>query len=109
MTIYKVRLLNPEIGLDQTIEVPDDEYILDIAEDYGILLPYGCRQGNCSCCLGKLVSGEVERTEQKFLRPEEKEAGYILTCVVPPLSDCIVYTHQEKVLYKSSLYNHDNK
>ena len=43
MTIYKVRLLNPEIGLDQTIEVPDDEYILDIAEDYGILLPYGCR------------------------------------------------------------------
>ena len=46
MTIYQVRLLNPEIGLDQTIEVPLDEYILDIAEDYGILLPYGCRQGN---------------------------------------------------------------
>ncbi|MDE5084553.1 MAG: 2Fe-2S iron-sulfur cluster-binding protein [Trichodesmium sp. St18_bin1] len=109
MTIYQVRLLNPEIGLDQTIEVPLDEYILDIAEDSGILLPYGCRQGNCSRCLGKLVSGEVDQSEGNFLRYEEKEAGYILTCVVIPLSDCTVYTHQEQVLYKSSLYKHDNK
>ncbi|MDJ0514758.1 MAG: 2Fe-2S iron-sulfur cluster-binding protein [Trichodesmium sp. MO_231.B1] len=109
MIIYQVSLLSPEIGLDKTIEVPEDEYILDIAEDYGILLPYGCRQGNCSGCLGKLVSGEVDQSEQKFLRPEEKEAGYILTCVAVPLSDCTVYTHQEQVLYKSSLYKYDDK
>lgn len=109
MTVYKVRLLNPEFGLDKTIEVPEDEYMLDIAQNYGIHLPYGCRQGNCSGCLAKLVSGEVDQSEQKFLRSEEQEAGYILTCVAIPLSDCTVYTHQEQVLYKSSLYKYDDR
>ncbi|MGB3511119.1 MAG: 2Fe-2S iron-sulfur cluster-binding protein [Microcoleaceae cyanobacterium] len=108
MIVYQVRLVNSEIGLDKTIEVPEDEYIFDIAQDYGIHLPSGCRQGNCSACMGKLVSGEVDQSEQKFLRSEEKEVGYILTCVAIPLSDCTVYTHQEQVLYKSSLYYQNN-
>ena len=33
MSIYKVRLVNSEIDLDQTIEAPDDQYILDMAEE----------------------------------------------------------------------------
>jgi hypothetical protein len=31
-----VRLLNPQLGLDQTIQLPEDQYILDIAEESGI-------------------------------------------------------------------------
>ena len=104
MNVYQVRLLNENKSLDRIIDVPEDEYILDIADNYGINLPYGCRQGNCSACIGRLVSGEVDQSEQKFLRLEEQKAGYILTCVAIPLSDCTVYTHQEQVLYKSSLY-----
>ncbi|NEP42817.1 MAG: 2Fe-2S iron-sulfur cluster binding domain-containing protein [Okeania sp. SIO2H7] len=104
MTIYQVRLINREIGLDKTIEVPENEYILDIAEDNSIRLPSGCKQGECSACLAKLIEGEVDLSEQKFLQPSEIEAGYILTCVVSPLSDCTLITHQEKVLYQSSLY-----
>ena len=30
MSVYKVRLINSERGLDETIEAPDDQYILDI-------------------------------------------------------------------------------
>lgn len=108
MTVYYVRLLNPEIGLDKTIEVPEDEYILDVAADFGIRLPSGCKQGNCSACMGRLVSGEVDQSDQRFLRLEEVKDGYILTCVAIPLSDCTVYTHQEQVLYKSSLYYQNN-
>lgn len=104
MAVYQVRLVNPEIALDRTISVPDDQYILDMAEEAGIRLPAGCRQGECSGCVAKLVSGEVDQSEQKFLRSSEIEAGYTITCVASPLSDCTLQTHQEKVLYQSSLY-----
>lgn len=56
---HQVKLVNLEIALDRTIAVPDDQYILDMAEEAGIRLPAGCRQGECSACVAKLVSGEV--------------------------------------------------
>ncbi|HCF27886.1 MAG TPA: ferredoxin [Cyanobacteria bacterium UBA11049] len=104
MADYKIRLVNEAIALDQTIVVPEDQYILDIAEMAGIRLPAGCRQGDCSACVAKLVSGQVNQSEQKFLNRSEIEAGYTVTCVAYPLSDCTLYTHQEQILYKSSLY-----
>lgn len=105
MADYKVRLVNEAIALDQTIVVPDDQYILDIAQTSGIRLPAGCCAGDCSACVAKLISGQVDQSEQKFLRQAEIEAGYTVTCVAYPLSDCILYTHQEQILYKSSLYH----
>jgi ferredoxin len=104
MAIYQVQLINPNLGLNQTIQVPDDQYIIDIAEETGIRLPSGCKQGECSACVAKLINGEIDQSEQKFLRPQEIAAGYVVTCVSYPLSDCVLETHQEQVLYKSSLY-----
>ena len=104
MAVYRVRLVNPAINLDRTIEVPFDEYILDLAEEAGIRLPAGCLQGECSVCLAKIIEGKVDQTEQKFLQASELEAGYTVTCVAYPRSDCTLETHQEQVLYQSSLY-----
>ncbi|MBE9231727.1 2Fe-2S iron-sulfur cluster binding domain-containing protein [Cuspidothrix issatschenkoi LEGE 03284] len=104
MAIYKVQLINPNLRLNQTIQVPDDQYIIDIAEETGIRLPSACKQGECSACVAKLIRGEIDQSEQKFLRPQEIAAGYVVTCVSYPLSDCVLETHQEQVLYKSSLY-----
>ena len=104
MAIYQVRLVNAAIALDRTLPIPDDQYILDIAHEAGISLPSGCLQGECSVCLAKLAQGKVEQSEQKFLRSEEIEAGYTVTCVAYPRSDCTLETHQEQVLYQSSLY-----
>lgn len=104
MAVYQVRLVNPAIALDRTIAVPDDQYIMDIAEDAGIRLPNGCKQGECSACVAKLISGQIDQSEQKFLRQPEIDAGYVVTCVAYPLSDCTLHTHQEQVLYQSSLY-----
>jgi ferredoxin len=104
MTDYQVRFLNPELGLDQTLSVPADQYILDIAEEANLRLPSGCRQGDCSACIAKLISGQVDQSEQKFLSIEEQEAGYTVTCVAYPQSDCTLETHQERGLYGSALY-----
>lgn len=105
MPTYQVRLINKKLNLDHTIEVPPDQYIFDIADELGIALPSGCLQGECSACLAKVISGVVDQKEQNFLKAEEIAAGYTVTCVAYAQSDCVLETHQEQVLYKSSLYH----
>jgi ferredoxin len=99
MANYKVKLLNAAQNLDTTIECADDKFILEAAEDSNIELPYSCRAGSCSTCLGKVTEGTIDQPDQTFLDEEQIGNGFVLTCVAYPTSDCTVLTHEEENLY----------
>jgi len=90
MTTYKVTLINKSRDFVQTIDVPETESILGEAGEYGIKIPFECVMGACAACQAKIVSGTVDQSEQMFLSDQQISAGYVLTCVAKPTSDCIL-------------------
>jgi len=81
----------------ETVEVKENETVLDAGEDEGWDLPYACREGQCISCAGHITDGGnaedyVEHHTNEMLGEPELDDGYTLTCVAYPKSDFSVET-----------------
>ena len=72
--------------------VEDDETILEAALREGFALPYGCRNGACGACKGKVLAGQVDygTYSASALKDEDKVQGRALFCRARPLTDLII-------------------
>jgi CDP-4-dehydro-6-deoxyglucose reductase len=69
-----------------------DETILNAAIRAGVGLPYGCKNGACSSCKGKLLDGSVTHGahQDKALSANDEKLGISLFCVARPHSDVTI-------------------
>jgi len=80
------------------LTVPEGEAILKAALAEGINIPYGCRNGACGSCKGRLVSGQIDQGEysKAALSDLEREKGFALFCCAKPLSDLVIEARVRK-------------
>jgi len=69
-------------------EVEEDESILDAALRQGFAFPYGCRNGACGSCKGKVLEGEVDYASlPPALTDADTEQDIAVFCQAMPRSD----------------------
>ncbi len=69
-----------------------DETVLGAAIRAGIGLPYGCKNGACGSCKGKVVAGSVAHKahQQRALSEDEKAQGFALFCCATTSADLLI-------------------
>jgi len=66
-----------------------DETVLQAAMRADLMIPYGCRNGACGTCKGRILTGRVDYGpyQASTLTDDEKASGLALFCCARPLSD----------------------
>jgi CDP-4-dehydro-6-deoxyglucose reductase len=72
--------------------VQSGETVLEAALREDIALPYGCRNGACGACKGKILEGEVDlgTFQPSTLPQDDRSRGLALFCTAKPKSDMVL-------------------
>lgn len=78
------------------LQVEPTETILEAALREGFSLPYGCRNGSCGICKGKILEGTVDygQYSEEALTDEERRNGNALFCCAVPSGDLVIECHE---------------
>ena len=79
------------VGID--IEVDESQTILRAAFEQGVLLPHGCKEGQCASCKSLVLEGEDIELDKysTFALPDfEKEEGFTLLCRAHAFEDLTI-------------------
>jgi ferredoxin len=87
-------------GNTHTIQVSQEQTILQAAYDAGIDLPSSCNAGVCTTCAAQILQGEVEQSDGMGLSPELQSEGYALLCVAYPRSELKLESGKEDSVYQ---------
>ena len=76
----------------KSFSVEADETVLEAALRQSINLPYGCKNGACGSCKGRLLTGKITHGDhsQSALSPADETAGATLLCCAHPQTDLLI-------------------
>ena len=97
---FKVTIKNKETGKTYQEDVSTNEYILKEFEKKGFKLPFSCRNGCCTSCAVKIISGKLNQPEAMGVSQALKDKGYALLCVAKATEDLIVETTYNDEVYE---------
>ncbi|MGL5079954.1 MAG: 2Fe-2S iron-sulfur cluster-binding protein [Microcoleaceae cyanobacterium] len=97
---HTIQIHHRQRGEHFIVKVPEDRYILQSAENQGVDLPFACRNGACTTCAVRVISGTLYQPEAMGLSLELQDQGYALLCVSYPRSDLEVETQDEDEVYE---------
>lgn len=97
---YTIKVRDRATGKEYSLRVPSDRYILHSIEQQGQELPFSCRNGACTTCAVRVLSGEIYQPEAIGLSPALRQKGYALLCVSYAQSDLEVETQDEDEVYE---------
>ena len=89
---YKVTIKNKETGKTYQEYVESNEYILKEFEKKGLKLAFSCRNGCCTSCAVRIISGKLKQPEAMGLSQDLRDKGYALLCVAKAIDDLEVET-----------------
>ncbi|MEO8536006.1 MAG: CDP-6-deoxy-delta-3,4-glucoseen reductase [Betaproteobacteria bacterium] len=77
---------------DHAFACEPDETVLQAAMRADLLIPYGCRNGACGTCKGRVLEGRVDfgAHQPTTLTDDDKRRGLALFCVARPLSALVI-------------------
>jgi ferredoxin len=81
------------------LDVPEGEYILRSFEQQGEPLPFSCRNGCCTACAVRVISGSIDQREALGLSQDVRRQGYGLLCVARATGPLEVETQDEDEVY----------
>ncbi|EOD66121.1 ferredoxin--NADP reductase [Amycolatopsis vancoresmycina] len=81
-------------GDTRTLTWPRQRKLLDRLLDAGMDAPYSCREGQCSACACRVVSGEVKMLHNEVLDAEDMADGIVLACQSLPVTDEVSISYE---------------
>ena len=83
-----------------SMDVPDGASILQHFEDNGEQLPFSCRNGCCTACAVKIISGTIDQSQGIGLSKQMQSKGYGLLCIALANGSAELETQDDDEVYE---------
>ncbi len=100
MTTHKITIRFIQENRIISMDIPEGENILHYFEEQGEKLPFSCRNGCCTTCAVKIISGSFNQSNGIGLSKQLQEKGYGLLCIATVTGPVVMETQEEDEVYE---------